>query len=424
MHKGDLLAVKATLCAKLAFGMLSLAAGWTVSPYDTSAALGSSCSSALYPLAERWDALWMAKAARCGYVHEQQLAFFPAFPLLAHSASFGLCPEIGGVLLAFVCQVACAPLVCSTARVASGNSNRVAAHASAAWALNPAMPFFSSAYADAPFALLAFACMRLAMSEHIVLAAITALCGASLRSNGALLAAPLVACVIAGVRRRGLRRLKGVEVVKYILWLLCALSPALPSLLFQLYAVRLFCGESDWKQQPMWCPKESMGLLSLSLPYKYVQGRYWGLGFLSFWQLEQLPNIALGLPAIVITANALLEAVYFYPLTMFTLGAFGDPSRKSQSHSTISEAEADAQAHVRHAAIIGVTAAWGVMGAAGALVMHVQVSTRMMSAWPPCIWYVARRAASSERFAMRLHIFCGTYAAVGSVLFATFYPWT
>lgn len=413
----------------------SLFSGWLIRPYDTSALLSEAytCAGFLSPLAARWDALWMGHTARAGYQHEQQLAFFPLCPILASVFSNGLavdCPELAGSVVSMLCHVIASPLVFSTTQtVCSTAQNESAAYAVALWALNPAMPFYSSCYADAPFALLAFLCLRCALDERLLLASGFAVLAAFLRSNGALLAAPLLACAL--VRWRRCRKLKNLFHVLF------SLAPALPSLAFQLVAVKWFC--FDHVSTPAaWCSdqdRDSKMPLQLgirSLPYTYVQSRYWGVGFLTSWRLQQVPNIMLGLPAIAITACALLEAVCAYPRTMLTLCLLQDPvictDKRARQHRSSQASAAKAtdrtSAHVTHPAVVGATAAWGVMGATAALVMHIQVSTRLMSAWPPCIWYLARKAAGNEAFAQKLFVFCGVYATTGSVLFATFYPWT
>jgi len=38
--------------------------------------------------------------------------------------------------------------------------------------------------------------------------------------------------------------------------------------------------------------------------YGYVQARYWGVGFLRYWQLRQAPNFALAAPALAACAAA------------------------------------------------------------------------------------------------------------------------
>jgi phosphatidylinositol glycan class V len=58
-------------------------------------------------------------------------------------------------------------------------------------------------------------------------------------------------------------------------------------------------------------------------------------------------------------------------------------------------------------------------------VLHVQVATRFMVATPPLYWHLARLATGGSKWAARaVCIWVGVFACVGTVLFATFLPWT
>lgn len=78
---------------------------------------------------------------------------------------------------------------------------------------------------------------------------------------------------------------------------------ASPFIYGQVWAYRTFCSSLDGSQQRDWC---NAGLPSV---YSYVQSQYWGVGFLRYWTLAQLPNFALAAPVLV---TATLGAVRYF----------------------------------------------------------------------------------------------------------------
>ena len=70
-------------------------------------------------------------------------------------------------------------------------------------------------------------------------------------------------------------------------------------------------------------------------------------------------------------------------------------------------------------------ALWALLAVAAAVLMHVQVATRLLSACPALYWYLAHLTGTGPRWAGRLvWVWSLGYAAVGTVLFVSFYPWT
>ncbi|AET40063.1 GPI-anchor transamidase GPI18 Ecym_5301 [Eremothecium cymbalariae DBVPG len=67
--------------------------------------------------------------------------------------------------------------------------------------------------------------------------------------------------------------------------------------------------------QQEWC---SLSLPIFSIPYtsfySFLQGKYWNIGFLNYWSLNNVPNFVLSLPNIVLIWYSTIYFSYQYPL--------------------------------------------------------------------------------------------------------------
>ncbi|KAG6632648.1 hypothetical protein CIPAW_13G173600 [Carya illinoinensis] len=94
---------------------------------------------------------------------------------------------------------------------------------------------------------------------------------------------------------------------------------------FQAYGYYNIClGHSINEMRP-WCKAR------LPLLYNYIQSHYWGVGFLRYFQLKQLPNFLLASP---ILSLALCSIVYYAksrPEIFFSLGFLASVEEKNSS---------------------------------------------------------------------------------------------
>lgn len=171
-----------------------------------------------------------------------------------------------------------------------------------------------------------------------------------------------------------------------------ALLPLLPSLFHQLHAYRTFClaTVSTNAERPPWCNHLIPSI------YAHVQRTYWRLGFLSYWTLPQLPNIALALP--------LLIPVLFYSLLHISslirgkTGALRPPT---------------AMAHSVHATVFAITLLTNA---------HTQIALRLLPALPSTYWSAATLLVERPGWGRAYIIWAVLWGAASVILWATFLP--
>ena len=433
---GDLAdVVRAAAVSRLAIVCLCVSAGLLVPAYDQSGALHtpahgpdgtSECSgagsaavlAALSPLAS-WDGVFFADIAARGYAHEKQHAFFPATPLAvwavggaAHAAVPSVCRPAANlaaaVLVSQAAFCAAAAALYLLGRAVLGDDDKAArAQAKTAALLfcaSPASVFFSAAYSESLFAALSlWGCLALERGRALA-AAPAFFSAAAVRSNGAALAGFPAYLALAG-------RLRPAPAA------LVAAAAAAPSFLADSAARAMYCDEVGGGAP--YCA------LSAVVPrvYGHVQREYWGVSLFGYYEARQAPNFALAAPALVLG----FLAVRAY--------AASDPNgrrswwwRKRQRRLSCGSAAAAAAAAPSPLAASRAAEPYmlhlAAMLAVCVTVLHVQVSTRFLAACPALYWHAAAVAARGGRAARALVGYHVAYAAVGSVLFSAFYPWT
>lgn len=177
--------------------------------------------------------------------------------------------------------------------------DRLAALATLFFILNPASVFHAAAYTES---LYTFCCMAglylLYVRRAFWLAVLPFAASSCARSNGILNACFLAHFSLRAALRAWPRSRWAAARLLLRAVVACVLSVT-PYALFQYYAWRVYCG-SHGKSRP-WCAER------IPAVYGFVQSHYWGVGFLRYYQLKQLPNFAVALPLLLFSFSAVVN---------------------------------------------------------------------------------------------------------------------
>lgn len=386
--------------------------------YDTSSLLRVHCSGAPFPLASSaykvdrkesllvWDTQHLVHIAKCGYQYEHQFAFYPMIPGLLSLArtpvGFEEWALSYGLFLSF-CAGVLSVVVFHRLSTAVLQQPRLAALATILFVLQPATVFHTALYTESLFTLLHFCSLySLYCCQNLLPATLFVGLSSAVRSNGVVNCGYLLHfCLV--------RYFESPHLDQGVMWLLkgalATAAGAAPSLLFQAYGYTTFCSNPAQNDTRPWCQS------TLPTIYTFVQKTYWGLGFLNYWTLQQLPNFLLAAPMLALSACGCLMYVR-HNLHLFMLGGLVAPRSRGG---------------IRQVGFLGPSVCvfiypWAFMTITAALYMHVQVVTRFVSSCPALHWYLADLWVRKQPRA--LWLYCFTYCLLGCLLFPNFYPWT
>ncbi|WVZ90287.1 hypothetical protein U9M48_036597 [Paspalum notatum var. saurae] len=475
---------------------LSILARLLFRPYDTSASLHPPClsnpsvpsspptnlSAAISSLAV-WDGVYFARPAECGYEYEQSFAFLPILPaslvLLARSLFAPLVPVLGyravlvlsGYVLNNVAFVAAAAYFYRLS-VLILKDQKAAYRASVLFCFNPASVFYSSLYSESLYALFSLGGLFYLFSGSNTVAVIMLTLSGSARSNGALNAGyfcfqALLQAYDAAVRKK--RPLLALQAL--VTAALRSIFIFVPFFAFQAYGYLNICMHRSTEELRPWC-KAKVPLL-----YGFIQSHYWGVGFLRYFQVKQLPNFLLASPVLSLAFYSIVRytkmlhrlfqttSIHEQIITVLeersvvsykrsddvsvlrselsaglTNKAQGNSKVKERKLVSTKEASAtfydtmsanqniEENQHECSILLLPFILHLAFMTFTAFFVMHVQVATRFLSASPPIYWAAAHILASpscsSKRWGYLICVYFIAYILLGSLLFSNFYPFT
>ena len=281
----------------------------------------------------RWDAVYFLHIAEHGYTYENTLAFFPLFPLMlrfvANSALYPLqfCMSytsvllISAVIINTICFVLSAVTLFELGCIVLG-SDALAFRAAQFYCINPASVFFSAAYSESCYALLAFRGMLLLEQNFLLSSAFFFALSGAARSNGLVNIGFLLYRAARDVVEWVLLYYEAKAKVSFSRFAqnMCKLATLLflcvvPFAAFQYHAYTVYCNRSDSYQNlpehvrqygiklryrmpymgpSIWCSHW------LPLSYSYIQSSHWNVGFLNYYEVKQIPNFMLAAPMAVL----------------------------------------------------------------------------------------------------------------------------
>ncbi|TXG68198.1 hypothetical protein EZV62_003133 [Acer yangbiense] len=414
-----------------------------------------------------WDSVYFVRIVQCGYEYEQTYAFLPLLPacisllsrtvfapfvaVFGYRAVLGLC----GYVVSNVAFLFAAVYFYRLA-VVMLKDPEAAFRASILFCFNPASIFYSSIYSESLYALFSVGGLYYLMSGSKNIAVICLALSGCARSNGVLNAGYFCFQTMHRAYDALFRKKRGyLAILVLIDGALRCICIFIPFISFQVYGYRNLClGRSPDEMRP-WC-KARVPLL-----YNFIQSHYWQVGFLRYFQFKKLPNFLLASPILSLAICSITHYAKSQPKRFFSLGfqesnegqdftpvlssSGTDPksSSKKKGNENLrqrkpiykggnpAELSVENRSHVNSGylstSVLPFILHLGFMTATAFFVMHVQVSTRFLSASPPLYWfasYLMISPGTGKRWGYLIWAYCAAYILLGSLLFSNFYPFT
>ncbi|KAL4960444.1 DUF409 domain protein [Aspergillus stella-maris] len=422
--------------------------------YDTSSSLlpfqGNSSTDVISPAENghssisiplkfvRWDSIYFAHIAQIGYVFEQEWAFSYAYGYIVNTlASFSSFSNnssgvdgfaVAAVALSHVAHyLSVLALYRLTINVFGHDTERrrLASFLSAALhIICPAGTFLSAPYGESLFSFLNITGYYIYSSSKVdlttrkqplshvklLLSACFFAVATAIRSNGVLSGILLAYDALQQAYGIVTRRSFGAASLRLCVVVLSGCTVALGLVVPQYLAYTTYCMNENISRP--WCQSLIPSI------YGWVQSHYWGVGFLRYWTVSNIPLFLLALPMMGV-------------LFLSSFWAVGADISFSSSQPTTKTSPALA-AGPAASLLTRLAIAQFVLTAMALTSYHVQIINRISSGYPLWYWYLTSLAlGSSDRSLARLKLSSPfmvlvqtmvIYALVQSVLFGSFLP--
>ena len=347
----------------------------------------------------KWDSVYFVSIAKRGYYFEHELAFYPGFPLVIRLFKF-LFPfldiEFISLFLPSLFYVFSSFLLYQlTLKI--GYNKEFAIKTVKIFSISPISIFTFAPYTESLFTFLTLIGTLLWIYHLDFLAFVVFFISCFVRSNGILLSGfflynifkifvphikqvhnlrDSIQYIFNLIKNQkinlNINAFKSIN-LKYILknLIFSLLILIIPQYIITKYSNYLFCPNVS-----EWCGKS---------PYSYIQRKYWNVGFLRFWRVDQIPNILLVFPIVYFSLK------YIFQKTPIPYLAFP---------------------FVIHLLALLIFSL---------LFAHVNVTTRLLFAACPASWWSLASASFNSKLPI---IYCASYFIIGIALFTNFLPWT
>ncbi|KAF9617226.1 hypothetical protein IFM89_035108 [Coptis chinensis] len=442
--------------------ILSLIIIWKslIYPYDTSAALNPTCLTSQTPQQQQkniilfpsigsaiestivWDGVYFVRIAECGYEYEQTYAFLPLLPICIYAFSnsvfaplvriIGYRPVLGlsGYLINNIAFVFAAVYFYRLSLIVL-KDEKAALRASLLFCFNPASVFYSSVYSESLYALFSLGGIYHLMSGANTIAVLQLALSGSARSNGVLNAGYFCFQTMHWAYDAIFQKHHvGLAVQSLAAGALRSLFIFVPFIVFQAYGYYNIClGRLPDEMSP-WCKAR------LPVLYDYLQSHYWGVGFLRYFQLKQLPNFLLASPILSLALFAIVHYAKLHPGIFLSLG-FGASCEAKKCAAVLYSLQTTKELN---GAQLSQDFSSNVLQGDPKLRRRQKkskeedsvpfpepVATRFLAASPPLYWfsaYLMTSAGASSRWGYVIWVYSISYILLGSLLFSNFYPFT
>ncbi|KAH8599794.1 hypothetical protein B0O99DRAFT_668254 [Bisporella sp. PMI_857] len=366
----------------------------------------------------RWDAIYFTKTAHRGYLFEQEWAFGWGFSRLIKLCTTAIrkagVPQYDGLESLVAIYIAHLGHFLSTlvlykfTREIFPRSTHVPLLTSYLHIISPAGLFLSAPYAESTCALLTFSGCHLFKKSlgigeespylrdlYVLLSGILFGIAATFRSNAILSGLLLLEeafyvsfdLLKSGVHVQNLRRLIATG--------LGGLAVGAGFLLPQYIAYVEFCRSSTTvTSKRVWCQQM---LPSIS---GFVQDHYWNVGPFRYWTVSNIPLFLLATPMHVILIRSSVWA--------FEHNSLSSQNTKPEKLSSVEIVYSQQSKALRSRVLRNLAFSQLLLGALTLVAAHVQIITRISSAYPVWMWYIASLYNSNNPLATG---FAGLFAS-------------
>ncbi|KAF5735719.1 GPI mannosyltransferase 2 isoform X1 [Tripterygium wilfordii] len=238
-----------------------------------------------------WDSVYFVPIAQCGYEYEQSYAFLPlCISLLSLTVFAWLVPPIGF-------------------RAVMGFSGYVVRNVAFVIA---AVYFYR--YSESLYALFSVGGVYHLISGVNSSAVFWFALSGCARSNGVLNAGYFCFKTLHQAYDTVFQKKECLSVRVLVTGALHCICIFIPFISFQAYGYHDICWGRPLNEMRPWCK------VSVPLLCSYIQSHYWGVGFLRYFQLKQLPNFVLASPILILTLCSIVCYVKLRHEIVFSLG--------------------------------------------------------------------------------------------------------
>ncbi|KAL4942495.1 hypothetical protein BDV06DRAFT_191915 [Aspergillus oleicola] len=382
----------------------------------------------------RWDSIYFAHIAQIGYVFEQEWAFSYVYGYIVNTLSslFSLSNDSSGVDGFAVAAVAHSHVahylsVLALYRLSINvfghdtERRRLASFLSAALhIICPAGAFLSAPYGEPLFSFLNITGFYIYSSSKVdlttgrrtlshvklLLSGCFFAVATAIRSNGVLSGILLAYDALQQIYSIITRQSFWAASVRLCFVVLSGCTVALGLVVPQYLAYATYC-MNEGTSRP-WCQSLVPSI------YGWVQSHYWGVGFLRYWTVSNIPLFLLALPMLAI----------LFLSSFWAVGAdVSFSSSKSSTKADLALAAGPAASLLTQLAI-----AQFVLTAMALTSYHVQIINRISSGYPLWYWYLTNMALGSSpkfKYSSPFLVIVQAmviYALVQGVLFGSFLP--